>query len=1293
MFHLVPFRLPAALLVAAVISLPMAGGSALFAQATLQATTQRQAVYTLEHRSSAELEACLEELLPAGKYNLKVFRNARNQREVSVLTDAATQELVAELIARFDRPAATGPQTPTPDSRPLVQTYPLAPDRLDAVADKWRREFSEQKDFSLRVDRNQNSLIVVAGREIHAQLAEQTEPSAGTAVPSSTPAPARDSSTAAATSDPAASAAATKSSVSTAWSTIPLEALVADTVQNQLRQLFATRASSTQVDSGILLVLNEGTPDAFQFGWQAGDGRIYYRGSERMALQFAMLVQSLCDNAKLPAGPPGASRQLLSLDRAPLQLAEQLINAYGVGKLSPLAERKAAGVPANQVGFRRLDTQEAPPSTPPSTTPVPNSPIPAAQEPLVPPSTQVPPQQPLPGESQADAETEKKQEELLRQLRDSVQVETLPELGIIILRGRQKEVEELSRIIRELERLSADTTPEIRIVELKHTRGDAIQRIIQTVSNDLVNTRQGRVTVTPLFKPNSLLLVGWGDAVGIVSDLIDKLDQPVDATSQFEVFRLKHATVAQLQPSVTSFFAGRQGLGPQVQLVADPRSNSLVAYAAPRDMTEIRRLVAELDVPNYRKTQQARVLKVRNALAGELATTLQNAINAARGNGPQQAAVLELLAIDAAGEKVLRSGVLDEVQITPNPLNNSLIISGPGESMDLLEALVKQLDVVGSSAQIKVFRVENGDAASLVQMLRSLLPAETSPSLKLSSEAEEPSLAPLRFSIDARTNSIIATGSEGDLRIIEALLLRLDEKEFSQRRNTVYRLKNAPAADVALAINNFLRSERQAQEVSPGSLSPFEQIEREVVVVPEPIGNRLIVSATPRYFEEIENLIEQLDEPPPQVVIQVLIAEVSLDNVDEFGVELGLQDSILFDRSLLDNLITTTRTTNVSTPSGIVTTTEEIIQSATNEPGFNFNNQTLGNSGSQKSLGSSDRIGGQGLSNFAVGRVNNELGFGGLVLSASSESISLLVRALEECKRLEVLSRPQVRTLDNQPAFIQVGQRVPRIVGSTVNQNGQSNAITLENVGLILGVTPRISPDGAVVMEVDAERSALGPESDGIPVSIAPDGSVIRSPRIDTTTAQATVSASSGETIILGGLITKKTLTVDRRVPLLSEIPLLGNFFRYDFNQQERTELLIILTPYVIRGPEDEYRLKQAEYSRMSWCIGDVEELHGDVGSTINQVPSLIDSPSTQIIYPADAKNPGNSQSTQPTPEESWDNAPARDPMPPVDTLERSPPLPSKSNRVLEPPIVSPPADGQTSWSSPSSDNSSFPKR
>lgn len=972
------------------------------------------------------------------------------------------------------------------------------------------------------------------------------------------------------------------------WSEYALKPGNSQTVREALLALFDTQLIPTRFQDGILFGLKLPADQMLQFGWTGVTDTVYYSGPPAVAEQFLHLIKQLIENK-----PGEMSPRILAYRQGNSFPIRNVLRAYGV-----LPEGNPAAVEPNRSGpflpvsfGKRMSFQE-----------------------LVPAPTLLP----LPQQPNLQDDPQNQQNALLRELRDSVQVETLPDLGIIILRGRQKEVDELSRIIQELERLSAEAQPEVRIIELQHTRGEAIQEIMQATSTDLVSSRQGRVTVTALVKPNALLLIGWGEAMQSVADLIGKLDQPVTADTQFEVFRLLVADSTQVQSVIANFFANRKGLAPRVQTVTDSRSNSIIAYAAPRDMEEIRRLIQNLDVPNYRKKQQAIIVKVQNSTASELATTLQNAIKAARGTGPQQTAILELLAVNSDGQQILRSGVLDDVQVTPNPVNNTLIVSGPQESMELMEALIHQLDVIGSTAQIKVFRIENGDAATLVQMLRSLLPEQTleRPSLKLASDANEVSLAPLRFSVDTRTNSIIATGSEGDLRIIEALLVRLDEKEFSQRRNSVYRLKNAPAVDVAEAINNFLRSERQAQQLNSATTSPFEQIEREVVVVPEPVGNRLILSATPRYFEEVEDLINQLDEPPPQVMIQVLIAEVSLDNAEEFGIELGLQDSILFDRSLLGNLLTTTTTTQQSTPAGIVTATEQIIQAATNDPGFGFNNAPVGNSGSAKSLATSGSAAGQGISNFAVGRINNELGFGGLVLSASSESISVLIRALEECRRLEVLSRPMIRTLDNQPAFIQVGQRVPRIIGSTVNQNGQSNSIALENVGLILGVTPRISPDGTVVMEIDAERSGLGPEAEGIPVSVSPTGSVIRSPRVDTTTAQATVSASSGETIILGGLITKKSQEFSRRVPYLSKIPLLGNLFRYDSSVEKRTELIIVLTPYVIKGPADEQRLKQMEFGKMNWCYSDVVEIQGDLGETGVDLPMMLDVPAEQTIYP-----------------------------------------------------------------------------
>ena len=518
-----------------------------------------------------------------------------------------------------------------------------------------------------------------------------------------------------------------------------------------------------------------------------------------------------------------------------------------------------------------------------------------------------------------------------------------------------------------------------------------------------------------------------------------------------------------------------------------------------------------------------------------------------------------------------------------------------------------------------MFRIVNGDASALITTLRSLIPSQTAGNTgsQLSSATGEAGLAPLRFSVDIRSNSIIATGSEGDLRIVEALLAKLDQTTTLQRKTAVYRLKNSPAIDVASAVNQYLYNRRVLDNATPGGDNPFQEIEREVVVVPEPVANKLILAATPRYFDEISKLIEKLDEQPPQVMIQVLIAEVTLNNTDEFGVELGLQDSVLFDRSLLGDLLTTTQTTTDSTADGIVTTTSDLIQAATNIPGFAFNStQPLGNSGSQSALNSANRVGGQGISNFAVGRGNDQLGFGGLVISASSKNVNVLLRALRESRRVDVLSRPQIRTLDNQPAFIQVGQRVPRIVGSTVNQNGQSNSVSLENVGLILGVTPRISPDGNVVMEIDAEKSALGPEQEGIPVAVSVDGTVIRSPRVDTTTAQATVSAADGETIVLGGLITDSKTYTHRSVPILGDIPVLENLFRYDSNVGRKTELLIILTPHVIRTSEDNERLRQAEMARMSWCACDVFSLMGDMGYYPESHLDNVEDGAPLVIYP-----------------------------------------------------------------------------
>jgi len=1103
----------------------------------------------------------------------------------------------AGLAASSSRPNATS-----------FTSYDCGAKSAEDLADVLRPLLPKSPSVQLVVDREQNRILLSGPEDIHdlarRVLAEVTRP-----------APRRGESlgmNAGLVRPPTANAPSTAERAIAHFVAIPQPQFLH--VERQFRAVFESRMVVRRVEGREILVLELGSapPRRLDVEFDPVRGGALIGGPPDSVRQVSVLLQALGEN---PAGE-GVRTRILRVHRSNHPSVRHIVDPVGMppapgGQLeSPMGSMRRSRSEVAQAGYVEQDAGTQPVRQPPQGNPPPG----------------------------ADARGNP-----LRQF-EGVEIESLPDLDVIILRGRDQDLEQLAEIIRQLERISKETQPEIHIHMLRHTSCEAIATILTQSNKDLVSGRAGRVTVTPLVKPNALLLIGWGDAVNAVFELIRQLDQPVDPRSQSAVFRLRHASAASTQQALNTFFATRAGLGPKVQTAIDNRTNTLIVYASPRDMTEVERLVQDLDRPDSAMVNRAHIVQIQNALATDVAQTLQQAILAGRG-AADRSTVLELQVFDAEGQRILRSGTLENVQATPNARNNTIIVSSPPESLELILALIRQLDAPAAQVQIKVFQIVNGDAPSLIETLRSLIPSSTAGTVgpQLPSAPGETAMAPLRFSVDVRSNSIIATGSEGDLRIVEALLVKLDQSNTLQRKTTVYQLKNSPATDVAAAINEFLINRRRVENAAPGQDNPFQETEKEVVVVPEPVANKLVLAATPRYYDEISALIEKLDEQPPQVMIQVLIAEVTLGNTDELGVELGLQDSVLFDRSLLGDIVTTTTTETSSTPAGIVTTTQELIRSATNLPGFAFNSlQPLGNSGSASSLDSAGKTGSQGISNFSVGRNNDELGFGGLVLSASSRNVSVLIRALQESRRVEILSRPQVRTLDNQPAFIQVGQRVPRIIGSTVNQNGQSNSVALENVGLIIGVTPRVSPDGNVVMEIDAEKSQLGPETDGVPVAVSVDGTVIRSPRVDTTTAQATVSAADGETIVLGGLITNATQEFHRKVPWLGDVPIVGRLFRFDGTKARRTELLIILTPHVIRTHDDNERMRQTEMARMSWCAVDVFELQGDVGFHPASQAEMIERGQPEVVFPDE--NPGG----EPFPADRVQPSPAPVPVVPM---------------------------------------------
>ncbi|HBO43359.1 MAG TPA: hypothetical protein DD670_05390 [Planctomycetaceae bacterium] len=766
-----------------------------------------------------------------------------------------------------------------------------------------------------------------------------------------------------------------------------------------------------------------------------------------------------------------------------------------------------------------------------------------------------------------------------------VQVQVLEGLDALIIRGRPEDVKRIQELIRQIEEYSKITKPAVEVIMLKHVDATALAVLLRQLYQEVYAPREGTMSITPLAVPNGLLLVGRPETVEKLRVLIEQLDQPVSPTARFQIFFLKNVSAEDAQTAVTSFFeetdtTSGMALVPRVQAVADFRSNSLIVRANPRDMAEVSAMLARLDTGESKSFNEVRVFKLKNANATDLATVLQDALTGqmygqrARTGGMGMAGAmatdyekkstrLKMVTIDGQGHTVLSSGILTDAQVTADTRINALVVTASPDSMELIAALVAELDRSPTiESQVKVFTLVNGDATNMAAMLESIFGAAVAGqeiAVRTGVVEDETSLVGLRFAVDVRTNSVIVTGSAGALTVVEAVLARLDGSDPRQRRNTVYRVKNINATNVATAVNQYLSTKREIETLTTGVISAFEQIEREVIVVAEESSNSLIVSATPRYYDEIVELIEQLDRRPSMAVIQVVIAEVGLDNFDEFGIELGLQDSVLFNRTLGTSIANTL-----------------------NIPGTLVSNGAV--------------AAGQAMTTLGTARSNSALGYSGLVLSASSESVSALIRALSTCRKFKVLSRPQIMALDNELAQIVVGEDVPYITGTSFSEFGQQNSVDYREVGLILQVTPRVTPDGLIVMQIIATNSKVGAEADGIPVSVA-DGQVIRSPRIEMISAETAISAADGQTVVLGGLIVDDNETMVRRVPVVSTIPVVGNLFKYESTIKSRKELLIILTPRIVGDARDAERIACVESSRMHWCRADLQRMHAGYGS------------------------------------------------------------------------------------------------
>lgn len=767
----------------------------------------------------------------------------------------------------------------------------------------------------------------------------------------------------------------------------------------------------------------------------------------------------------------------------------------------------------------------------------------------------------------------------------------------------------------------------------------------------------GGANVQPVQQPSGLLLMALlrqnGVLIGApktameeIGRVLKMIDKPIDAESAPKIIKLSRANSQSIATILNQFYQLRYGnVDPnEIRITADVRTNSLLVHAGPADLKEIISLVEFFDKAETKVINEVRIKQLKNANAQELATILQQALSQALlqaapatgtgtgtqgtgnplqnlfGGAQQQGGAFGQnrqglggtgalggqtterkgvsLAFSQLGRGRIETGLLDDVGIYADTRSNRLIISAPPEAIVLLEKLIDELDVPPSvTAEVKVFRLKNTDAQSAIQTLQGIFLGinqqrtgaaggvgqggffgggnfgnqnQNQNQMNFSASAGQgPQPLIPRFSVDIRTNSLIVAAGRGDMILIEVLLNNIDSSAIRDRMFQVVRLKNNQAGNVATNLTNFFRNEITILQLN--DLTTFTQSDREVTVIADATNNSLLVGASQRYFSEVMRMIDQLDIELAQVAIQVLIAAVDMNNSDEFGVEVGLQSPIMFERSLF-NPQPVNNATN-GTP-------------AIGNPGYNWNNVSTTNQNNYTNV-SPGLVGMRGLTNYNTGTANN--GVGGFVFSAASNSVNVLVRALRTQGRIEVLSRPQIVTRDNQQALISVGQQVPVITGSNITAQGIiQNTVEQQNVGIILKVLPQISPDGRIVMRVEPQVSRVSTSTVDI-------GNGVKGTIIDQTIASTTIEAFDGKTVVIGGLINKRDDKEQRGIPWLGDLPYVGALFRYRRHDKQKQELLIIMTPHIIRNPMDADRVFAEESRKMHWSLDDVQAIHGGI--------------------------------------------------------------------------------------------------
>lgn len=469
---------------------------------------------------------------------------------------------------------------------------------------------------------------------------------------------------------------------------------------------------------------------------------------------------------------------------------------------------------------------------------------------------------------------------------------------------------------------------------------------------------------------------------------------------------------------------------------------------------------------------------------------------------------------------MLRPLVANYGHLAADAGTRALVVTDRAANVDRIVEIIRGIDRPANTGEVVTYPLQNASAETLAPMLSQLYQSPSPDAIVTN---------PVQVLADGRSNSLIIRADAVTRGQIIANAAALDQPVTAAGNANVIYLKNADATRVVEVLQKMQRQPGGADGAKPAAM---------VSLTADPETNAVIVNATRGDFAALKSVIEQLDVRRLQVHVEALIAEITSDRRRELGVQWQTADGLKSDRR------------------GAI-------------GGTNF---TLGTSITDVIL--NPLAAGAGLSlGYADGTVT-------LADGTEITNLAVLARALQTENSVNILSTPNILTLDNQSAEIVIGQKVPFVTGS-YSQVGQGGGVAnpfqtiqRENVGLTLRIKPQITEGGALKLEIYQEASSVAKKGEATDIVT------------NTRSLTTTILAEDNRMVVLGGLIQEDRSNNRQKVPLLGDIPVLGHAFRYQDKSRGKTNLLIFLRPHIVRDFNDLDAPTQRKYGYLGDLLG-----------------------------------------------------------------------------------------------------------